>query len=283
MTVTINGSGTITGLSAGGLPDNSITTAEIADNAVTLAKMARSGTAGQVLTSGGAGADPTYANLPAGGVTSITGTASQITASASTGAVTLSLPSTINVNTSGASASCSGNAATATTLSSGQSNWSGTGVLGNVVGMLAWKNYSNNHVIFDASASTSPSGTAVNNTNAQSAWAGSYPTLMGWNGSSTYGVRVDSSRVADNGIGGTLTDRTGSRASNTSYTNSTGRPLVVYCSFNNTNGGATLYMNGSIIRYINGYGNGPGVTFIVPPGYTYQVNMNSAVNKWWEY
>jgi len=42
------------------------------------------------------------------GVTSITGTASQITASASTGAVTLSLPSTINVNTSG-------NAATATT------------------------------------------------------------------------------------------------------------------------------------------------------------------------
>jgi hypothetical protein len=42
-----------------------------------------------------------------GGVTSIAGTASQITASASTGAVTLSLPSTINVNTSG-------NAATAT-------------------------------------------------------------------------------------------------------------------------------------------------------------------------
>jgi len=45
-----------------------------------------------------------------GGVTSITGTASQITASASTGAVTLSLPSTINVNTSG-------NAATASTAS----------------------------------------------------------------------------------------------------------------------------------------------------------------------
>jgi len=37
-----------------------------------------------------------------GGVSSITGTANQITASASTGAVTLSLPATINVNTSGA-------------------------------------------------------------------------------------------------------------------------------------------------------------------------------------
>lgn len=52
----------------------------------------------------------TAASNGSGGVSSITGTASQITASASTGAVTLSLPSTINVNTSG-------NAATATTAS----------------------------------------------------------------------------------------------------------------------------------------------------------------------
>ena len=42
-----------------------------------------------------------------GGVSSITGTANQITASASTGAVTLSLPSTINVNTSGNAATVS--------------------------------------------------------------------------------------------------------------------------------------------------------------------------------
>jgi hypothetical protein len=41
------------------------------------------------------------------GVTSITGTASQVTASASTGGVTLSLPATINVNTSGSAASLS--------------------------------------------------------------------------------------------------------------------------------------------------------------------------------
>ena len=41
------------------------------------------------------------------GVTSITGTASQVTASASTGGVTLGLPSTINVNTSGSAASLS--------------------------------------------------------------------------------------------------------------------------------------------------------------------------------
>jgi hypothetical protein len=53
------------------------------------------------------------------GVTSITGTANQITASASTGGVTLSLPATINVNTSG-------NAATATSATSATNIAGGT-------------------------------------------------------------------------------------------------------------------------------------------------------------
>ena len=110
---------------------------------------------------------------------------------------TLSLTAA-NVNAVGAiTNSTSGNAATATALSSGQSNWSGTGVLGNVVGLLAWKNYSNSHVIFDASNSTTPSGGGCSNTNSTAAWTATYPTLMGWNGSTTYGVRVDSARVAD--------------------------------------------------------------------------------------
>ncbi len=39
MPITINGSGTVTGISAGGLPDGCITTAEIAANAVTYAKI----------------------------------------------------------------------------------------------------------------------------------------------------------------------------------------------------------------------------------------------------
>jgi len=94
-------------------------------------------------------------------------------------------------------AALAGNASTATALSSGQSNWSGTGVLGNVVGMLAWKNYGNGHVIFDASNSLTPSGTACSNSTPQNNWTGTFPTLMGWNGSNTYGVRVDSTRVAD--------------------------------------------------------------------------------------
>jgi hypothetical protein len=88
-------------------------------------------------------------------------------------------------------------AGTATTLSSGWTNWSGTGVINNVVGMLAWKNYGNSHVIFDASQSTSPTGGGCNNTNPNVPWTGTYPTLMGFNGSNTYGVRVDSARTSD--------------------------------------------------------------------------------------
>lgn len=47
MPITIDGSGTITGLSAGGLPDSSITTADIANAAITAAKLdgAQSGSA----------------------------------------------------------------------------------------------------------------------------------------------------------------------------------------------------------------------------------------------
>lgn len=78
-----------------------------------------------------------------------------------------------------------------------QADWSTLGTISNVVGLLSWKNYNNGHVIFDASNSTSPSGSAVNNTNPTVGWTGTYPTLMGWNGTNTYGVRVDSSRVAD--------------------------------------------------------------------------------------
>ena len=74
------------------------------------------GTNGHVLTL--SGGYPAWA--AAGGVTSITGTANQITASASTGAVTLSLPATItgltSVTSTGFTGALTGNASTATAL-----------------------------------------------------------------------------------------------------------------------------------------------------------------------
>jgi len=82
------------------------------------------------------------------------------------------------------------------TLIGDQTNWA-TYRSSTVANMLSWKNYGNGHVIFDASNATSPTGAAVNSTNSANVWTASYPTLMGWNGSSTYGVRVDSARLAD--------------------------------------------------------------------------------------
>ena len=66
-----------------------------------------------------------------------------------------------------------------------------------VVETLRWRNYGTGHVITDVSSTGSPSGTTVDRVNAAIPWAAGYPTLMGWNGSSTYGVRVDSARTAD--------------------------------------------------------------------------------------
>ena len=154
------------------------------------------------------------------------------------------------------SSSTTGNAATATALSSGQGNWVGTGVIGNVVGMLAWKNYNNGHVIFDASAGTSPSGGAVNNTNSAVAWSSTYPTLMGWNGSSTYGVRVDSARVADsasNVNNGTLTlnvSGTGLSGSQTFTANQSGNATFTVTSNATSTAGAASTI---VARDTNGY------------------------------
>jgi hypothetical protein len=86
----------------------------------------------------------------------------------------------------------------ATNLSTNRTNWATNGTITAVVGQLAWRNYGNNHTIFDASNGLSPDGTSVNNTNPGIEWVATYPTLMGWNGAGTYGVRVDSSRYAEN-------------------------------------------------------------------------------------
>ena len=92
----------------------------------------------------------------------------------------------------------------ATSLANDRTNWSTYGNISNVVGQLAWKNYGNGHTIFDASNGTAPDGSAISNANPGHTWVGTYPTLMGWNGTATYGVRVDSARVADTVSGSTV-------------------------------------------------------------------------------
>ena len=83
-------------------------------------------------------------------------------------------------------------------------NITGNAGTANRAGALNWTNYgggqgvgNGSHLIFDASSGVSPSGSAVNNTNPTVAWVATYPTLMGWNGTNTHGVRVDRARHAE--------------------------------------------------------------------------------------
>lgn len=108
-------------------------------------------------------------------------------------------------NGSALTCSVTGNAATATKLTNSSGDWVSSGASANVVGMLSWKNYGNGHVIFDASAGTAPNGAAINNSSPQNGWASTYPTLMGWNGSQTYGVRVDAARYSESCTGNAAT------------------------------------------------------------------------------
>ncbi|WP_428232480.1 tail fiber domain-containing protein [Flavobacterium sp.] len=93
------------------------------------------------------------------------------------------------------------NAVTATNLSSNRNNWNTNGTKSAVVGQLSWNNYGNGHTIFDASSASSPDGTSINNTNSEVAWTPTYPSLMGWNGANTFGLRVDSARISDRTAG----------------------------------------------------------------------------------
>lgn len=184
---------------------------------------------------------------------------------------------------------------TATKLNNSANDWSASGAINNVVGMLAWKNYGNGHVIFDASNGISPDGVAVNNTNSTNPWASGYPSLMGWNGSQTYGVRVDSAMVADtagNAIGYNQTwkDVTASRVTGTTYTNTTGKPIQVSIGLIASVGGQKAYIQINGVNMISTptFANA-GYTytvpcFIVPNGATYKYPSGTVANieKWSE-
>jgi len=116
--------------------------------------------------------------------------------SANTGGAIVARDGSGNFSAGTVTAALSGNASSATTFSTTRTNYKGVTDAA-VAGQMMWKHYGNNHTIIDASNSTAPDGSSINNTNSAVAWTGTYPTLVGWNGSSTYGVRVDSARIAD--------------------------------------------------------------------------------------
>lgn len=95
---------------------------------------------------------------------------------------------TWGINITG-SAGSAGSANTANTLAGNETDWA-TQRTSAVANMLGWKKYGNGHVIFDASAGTAPNGVAKNSVTPEQDWVVGNPTLMGWNGTNTYGVQV---------------------------------------------------------------------------------------------
>lgn len=161
-----------------------------------------------------------------------------------------------------------GTAAQAAKLSTTWNAW--VGAQDSVVGMIGWKAFGNNHVVFDASAGTAPNGTAVSNTNADTAWTTGYPNLMGWNGVSTYGLRVDMARNAETVPVATVLNATATGAAGAVGTYAFLRFITP------TNGNPGDVYAGSALQYANANGNAPGS--ISPAGSWRLMGNTSAIS-----
>lgn len=115
------------------------------------------------------------------------------------------------------------------------------------------------------------------------------PTLTGGGASGTWGINITGT-AAGLGIGQTWTDVTASRASATTYTNSTGKPIFVIIKSGLVGGSYNMYVNVTVggvnlgqIAYGGYYDEGSAATayFIVPPGTTYSATILN-YQKWFE-
>lgn len=118
---------------------------------------------------------------------------------------------------------------------------------------LRWKNYGNGHVLIDASQGTAPTGAAIDrytagqtitNAGAGSNTWGEAISLMGWNGVTTYGVRVDRARTIDNQA---------NSATTTAGTANFGNTIVLRDASGNFNAGTiTANLSGSVTGSVTG-------------------------------
>ena len=89
------------------------------------------------------------------------------------------------------------------------------------------------------------------------------------------------------GIGQSYVDLIGSRAFNTTYTNSTPRTIFIIftTTYDSGNTSCLIYVNGSLVCPIQNDGDGSvnvWATFPVPAGATYRVECTRAMKSWWE-
>lgn len=85
------------------------------------------------------------------------------------------------------------------------------------------------------------------------------------------------------GVGQTWTDVKASRSIGTTYTNSTGKPIMVAVTVQSSPGDSQFYINGSIVASFGGdYNNTGAITLIIPDGNTYKVVSSYGIVYWYE-
>ena len=172
-------------------------------------------------------------------------------------------------------------------------NWANKDVSLAVAGMIPWRNYGNGHVIFDASKGLSPEDTAIDNTNPVNAWVETCPTLMGWNGVQTYGVRVDSAKKADNAdgtLGGSQIwmDVKAFRVLGVTYTNTTSRPILIAADIFQANSDVAVYVENKLIMFFPQASFSAAHPFFIVGvnqsySITYLTSSVSVIAKWHEF
>lgn len=151
---------------------------------------------------------------------------------------------------------------------------------------------SNLKVAYATNAASATNATnATNASYATSANSATYSTNAG-NASTANFASVSDSCNSSLGNNQSWNNYTGSRAIGVSYTNTTGRSIVVSVQIDSSSGGniySTLYVNGIPVAAYNyqnrNYNNASCLTAVVPNGFTYQCNVagsNPVIPLWSE-
>jgi hypothetical protein len=84
------------------------------------------------------------------------------------------------------------------------------------------------------------------------------------------------------GVGQTWQDVTASRTAGVTYTNTTGKPIVVVFEGSNSTSGRKIYLNGFAVVSLSTAGVNQSYVLIVPNGYTYKRDDFTTYVSTWE-
>jgi hypothetical protein len=247
----------------------------------TTARTITAGTGISVSNGDGVSANPTITNS---GVTSLAGTTNEVEVSASTGSITLSLPATINANTTGNAANVTGTVAIANGGSGATTAQGGMNAFAGAVTSGQYLRGNGTNVVMSAiqagdvpTLNQNTTGSAATLTTARTLTIGS--TGKTFNGSAN--VSWTLAEIGASGLGVSQTWQSVTRSVSTSYQNTTGRPIQVFIRGSNGNT-VQVSVDNSTWVVAGDLRSASGVPMtnanpIVPNDHYYRVNGGSVV------